>query len=210
MTATPILLAPSTLASESLSPRFRVEPPLLFSAGAEIYAQGERAKGLYRVEFGAVRLYRLLVDGRRQISSFYLPGEIFGFEVDDTHHFFAEAVCATGLRPLPRAPAAELDAEIMGSALRCLVRSQQHLLVVGRQSAIERVAAFLVDMAERQGDLDQVDLPMSRADIGDYLGLTIETVSRIISKLRSQGIVRLQSLRTLHILKPRALKTMAS
>lgn len=210
MTAAPIVLNAPHPANTPVAGRLRVDPPHLFAAGQEIYAQGDRASRLYRVEFGAVRLYRLLADGRRQISSFYLPGEIFGFETGDVHHFFADAVCATGLRALPRAGAAERDPAIMASAVHCLVRTQEHLLVVGRQNAVERVAAFLLDMAERQGGLERFDLPMSRAEIGDYLGLTIETVSRIVSKLRSQGVIRLLSLRCLQILKPDTLKAMAS
>jgi CRP/FNR family transcriptional regulator, nitrogen fixation regulation protein len=210
MTAAPIVL-PSRLApAASPGHRFRVEPPLLFASGNEIYAQGERVACLYRVAFGAVRLYRLLSDGRRQIFAFHLPGEIFGFEPGDEHHFFADAICATGLHVLPRPAVPGSDATIATAALHCLVRTQEHLLVVGRQNAVERVAVFLLDMAERQGGLEQFDLPMSRSDIGDYLGLTIETVSRIISRLRSQGVIKLVSMRSLSILKPGALKAMSS
>jgi CRP/FNR family nitrogen fixation transcriptional regulator len=86
-------------------------------------------------------------------------------------------------------------------ALKGLIRAQEHLLVLGRQNAIERVAAFLVDMAERQGGLRQVELPMSRMDIGDYLGLTIETVSRVFTRLKDKGVIRLLGLRSLEILK---------
>src|SRR5690606_39756920 len=74
--------------------------PSFYPAGTEIYAQGEVCNGLFTVEFGAVRIYRLLSDGRRQISAFHLAGETFGFEADSTHHFFAEAICATGIRVL--------------------------------------------------------------------------------------------------------------
>lgn len=210
MTAAAIVRPPHPDSATFAGHRFRTDTPLLFAAGDEIYAQGERAGCLYRVEFGAVRLYRLLLDGRRQITAFHLPGEIFGFEADAEHHFFADAVCATGLRALPRPGVPGSDAIIAAAALHCLVRTQEHLLVVGRQNAAERVAAFLLDMAERQGGLEEFDLPMSRADIGDYLGLTIETVSRIISRLRSQGVIRLQSLRSLRILKLGALKAMSS
>ena len=206
-TAAPIfLLSPGRNSGILSAPR----PPLLFASGEEIYAQGNRAKGLFSVEFGAVRIYRLLADGRRQISSFYLPGEVFGFESDGVHHFFADAICASGLRTLPRAGDRDATAEMMNAALCCLVRTQEHLLVVGRQNAIERVAAFLLDMASRQGDLEQVDLPMSRADIGDYLGLTIETVSRAFSKLRVDGIIRMESLRTLVILRRARLESLAA
>lgn len=205
----PIFLIAPGHDSAKAGPLAASQPPLLFASGQEIYAQGEKADRLYRVEFGAVRIYRLLTDGRRQISSFHLPGEVFGFESDGVHHFFADAIGATGLRALPRVNAGALASEIMESALRCLVRTQEHLLVVGRQNAVERIAAFLLDMAERQGGLEQFDLPMSRSDIGDYLGLTIETVSRVISKLRAEGVIRLVSLRTLKLLKPATLRALA-
>ena len=174
MTAAAIAHPPHADSATLAGHRFRADTPLLFAAGNEIYAQGERAGCLYRVEFGAVRLYRLLSDGRRQITAFHLPGEIFGFEAGAEHHFFADAVCATGLRALPRPGVPGSDAIIAAAALHCLVRTQEHLLVVGRQNAAERVAAFLLDMAERQGGLEEFDLPMSRADIGDYLALCHE------------------------------------
>ena len=181
-------------------------PPTLFTAGAEIYAQGEKCNCLYKVEFGAVRVYRLLADGRRQISAFHLAGETFGFEADDIHHFFAEAIVATGIRML-RTPSGTggLAADILPMALKDLVRAQEHLLVLGRQNALERVAAFLADMAERQCGLRQVELPMSRNDIADYLGLTIETVSRVFTRLKQEGVIRLPSLRSVEIVKRQAL-----
>lgn len=172
-----------------------------FPAGTEIYAQGEKAGPLYQVEFGAVRVYRLLADGRRQISAFHMAGETFGFEADATHHFFAEAINATGIRVVRIAAAADMSRQLLPLALKGLIRAQEHLLVLGRQNAIERVAAFLVDMTERQGGLRQVDLPMSRLDIGDYLGLTIETVSRVFTRLKDKGVIRLLGLRSIEILK---------
>jgi CRP/FNR family nitrogen fixation transcriptional regulator len=185
-------------------------PPGLFPAGAEIYAQGEKCGGLYRVEFGAVRVYRLLADGRRQISAFHLAGEMFGFEADDIHHFFAEAICATGVRALRPSPGNDLSSELLPMALKGLVRAQEHLLVLGRQNAIERIAAFLMDMTERQGGLRNVELPMSRTDIGDYLGLTVETVSRVFSRLKQSGVIRLPSLRSVEIVKRQALHALAA
>ncbi len=182
-------------------------PPTFFPAGSEIYAQGETKGGLYQVEFGAVRIYRLLADGRRQISAFHLAGEIFGLEDGATHHFFAEAICATGIRVMRTTSLdGDLTGELLPVALRSLVRAQEHLLVLGRQNAIERVAAFLMDICGRQGDLRQIELPMSRADIGDYLGLSIETVSRVFSRLRQKGVIRLPSLRSVEIVKPQALE----
>jgi len=177
------------------------QPVSFFPAGTEIYAQGEKAGPLYQVEFGAVRVYRLLADGRRQISAFHMAGETFGFEAEATHHFFAEAINATGIRVVRIAAAADMSRQLLPLALKGLIRAQEHLLVLGRQNAIERVAAFLVDMTERQGGLRQVDLPMSRLDIGDYLGLTIETVSRVFTRLKDKGVIRLLGLRSIEILK---------
>jgi CRP/FNR family nitrogen fixation transcriptional regulator len=181
-----------------------------YHANAEIYGQGEQAKALYQVEFGAVRIYRLLADGRRQISAFHVAGEVFGFEADGYHHFFAEAICGSAIRIYRQPVDADVAREILPVALQALVRAQEHLLVVGRQSACERVAAFLLDMMERQGDLPAIELPMSRTDIGDYLGLTIETVSRTFSKFRDKGLIRLSGARTVDILKPEALDAMCS
>ncbi|RWQ38361.1 MAG: cyclic nucleotide-binding domain-containing protein [Mesorhizobium sp.] len=186
-----------------------LQPLSFFSAGAEIYAQGEKAEAFYQVEFGAVRIYRLLADGRRQISAFHLAGETFGFEAGTTHHFFAEAVNATGIRVFRLAAGADMSGQLLPLALKGLTRAQEHLLVLGRQNATERVAAFLVDMAERQGDLRQVELPMSRMDIGDYLGLTIETVSRVFTKLKERGVIRLINLRCVEIVKQDALHLMS-
>lgn len=206
----PIMLPTASPAFQSvLFPAAPVQPVSFFPAGTEIYGQGEQARHLYRVEFGAVRVHRLLADGRRQISAFHLPGEVFGFEADGTHHFFAEAICATGVRTARTSTETAFSHQLLPLALGSLVRAQEHLLVLGRQNASERVAAFLLDMAERQGGLMQVELPMSRADIGDYLGLTIETISRALSKMKAKGIIRLPSLRTVEIRNARALHALS-
>ncbi|MBE0694940.1 MAG: helix-turn-helix domain-containing protein [Aquamicrobium sp.] len=187
------------------------QAPVFFPAGKEIYAQGEKSGNLYKVEFGAVRVYRLLADGRRQISAFHLADEVFGFETDSTHHFFAEAICGTGIRVLRLSSFRDERAgELLPMALEGLIRTQEHLLVLGRQNAVERVAAFIADMSERQGGLPQVELPMSRADIADYLGLTIETVSRIFTRLKHKDVIRLPNLRSVEIVKWQVLQELAS
>lgn len=106
------------------------------------------------------------------------------------------------------ATSASSRATLLPLALRGLVRAQEHLLVLGRQNAPERVAAFLLDMFERQCGLERFELPMSRTDIADYLGLSLETVSRVFTRLRGQGIMRLVSLRTVEIVKMQALSVM--
>jgi CRP/FNR family nitrogen fixation transcriptional regulator len=95
-------------------------------------------------------------------------------------------------------------------ALQSLVRAQEHLLVLGRQNSVERVAAFLLEMSQRQGGLPQVELPMSRTDIADYLSLTIETVSRVLSRLKQKGVIRLPTLRSVEIVKWQILQDMAT
>jgi CRP/FNR family nitrogen fixation transcriptional regulator len=100
----------------------------------------------------------------------------------------------------------ECSPEMVDTALRGMARAQEHLLVVGRQCAAEKLAVFLVDLAERQGDSGQIDLPMTRYDIGDYLGMTIETVSRNLSRLRADGVIRLLSNRCVEVLKPQQLR----
>lgn len=197
------------LGVDGLFDRCASQPATLYAAGSEIYAQGEKAGDLYLIEFGAVRVYRLLADGRRQISSFHLAGEVFGFEAGGTHHFFAEAIGATGIRVIRAGQGAARSHELLPLVLQGLVKAQEHLLVLGRQHAAERVAAFLLDMAARQGDLEEFDLPMSRGDVADYLGLTIETVSRVFSRMKDKGIVRLPSLRRVRILKWDTLRTMS-
>lgn len=188
----------------------RCGPMATFSAGAEIYAEGDRSGALYQVAFGVVRIYRLLADGRRQICAFHMPGEIFGFEGGAQRHFFADAVNIVGLRLLRPGSESELSHELLKLALQSLTRAHDHLLTVGRNDAAGRVAGFLLEMAERQGsrDADVISLPMSRTDIADYLGLTIETVSRVLTKLREARIIRLTSARELDVLRWDALEDM--
>lgn len=181
----------------------------MFQPNEEIYGQGERTTGLYQVAFGAVRLYRLLADGRRQICAFYVSDEVFGFEPDSHHHFFAEAICGSAVRVF-RNCEGDIARSILPTALQALAKAQEHLLVIGRQSASERVAAFLVEMMERQGGLPNIELAMPRGDIADYLGLTIETVSRTFSKFRARQYIRLSSARVVLILKPDALRALSA
>lgn len=181
------------------------------NANATIYSEGDRENGLYTVEFGTVRLCRLLADGRRQIGSFHFAGEVFGLEPAASRSFSAEAVEASGIRRLQDGQVAALSSDrLLAVALQNLGRAQEHLLVVGRQNAAERVASFLSDVRHRQGDTDELVLSMPRADIADYLGLTIETISRIFSRLREQGVIRLSGARKVRILNPRTLDAMCA
>jgi CRP/FNR family nitrogen fixation transcriptional regulator len=163
----------------------------LYDAGAMIYGQGDPTGHLYLVEFGTVRLCRVSADGRRQISAFYFAGEIFGLECDDQRHFYAESVDRSGIRALRPAEGDKFNASMLKVALQGLTRAQEHLMVLGRQNGTEKVAAFLLDLADRQGSTHRVDLSMQRCDIADYLGLSFETVSRILTKLKCAGTIRI-------------------
>lgn len=178
----------------------------LFAENATIYAQGAPAGPLYLVEFGAVRICRLTADGRRQISAFHFAGEVFGFESDTEHHFCAESIDGAGIRVLRPAGPDGLSDSLLPLALRNLTRAQEHLLVLGRQNACEKMAAFLLDLADRQETDRFVDLPMQRNDIADYLGLTFETVSRVLRKLKDMDIIRLPSTRQVEVLDIAALE----
>jgi len=180
----------------------------LYAADAPIYSQGDEAGPLYLVEFGAVRICRLTADGRRQITAFHTAGDIFGFEAGNEHDSYAESVDGVGIRVLRSATGSEATGSILSLALKSLARTQHHLMVLGRRTANEKMAALLVDLSERQGDDRQVKLPMQRNDIADYLGITFETVSRILRAFKDQGIIRLKSISEIEILDPVALEDM--
>lgn len=199
--------APNGLLARSFS---RPRPVTLHPAETEIFAQGDKSGTLYRIEFGAVRIYRLMSDGRRQVVAFHIAGETFGFEGSKAHSFFAECIVSSGLTTVDVDGDGRYSTDLMELALNEMVRAQEHLLVVGKQCALERLAVFLLDLAERQGDLHRIDIPMTRTDIGDYLGMTIETVSRNLSKLKAEGVVRLSSPRSIEILKPERLYRLAN
>lgn len=180
-----------------------------YPEGAVIYAQGDRAGALYRVEFGVVRICRLTADGRRQINAFLFQGEFFGFEAGAEHEFYAESVNGAGVRML-RTTGDLGAAGLLAVALQRLARAQQHQVVLGRRSATEKMAAFILEMSEGQDESNAVVLPMQRNDIADYLGLTFETVSRALRVLREGGIIRVPSVHQIEVLDRVALEEMAA
>jgi CRP-like cAMP-binding protein len=172
-----------------------------YGRDAEIYGENEPAEYLYKVVGGAVRTYKVLVDGRRQICAFHLPGDFFGLEIDSTHALSAEAITNSKILMIKRTALMALAERDRDVALRLWIMTgdelrhvQAHVLLLIK-TAKERVAAFLLEMAERVTAADEVELPMSRQDIADYLGLTIETVSRTLTDLESQSAISLPSSR---------------
>jgi CRP/FNR family nitrogen fixation transcriptional regulator len=176
-----------------------------FDRNEEIFAEEEEADFVYKVVSGAVRDVRILSDGRRQIGAFHLVGDVFGLECGETHLYSAEAVVDSEIA-LVRRSALDKAAEQDGAAARKLweltsrdlLRLQDHMLLLGRKNALERVASFLIRMSTRGAAGEVVDLPMSRSDIADYLGLTIETVSRTFTQLERDRAISMPSSR--HIL----------
>lgn len=167
-----------------------------YGAGEELFGEGEPADYAYQVVRGAVRSYKLLSDGRRQIGAFYLPGDIFGLDLVGGHSSTAEALILTKVRTVRRrsleaAAAADPDVacELWRMTAGNLRHAEEHMLRLGRKTALERVAAFLLEMDQRLSNAGMSSLPMGRHDIGDYLGLTLETVSRSLARLQKEGIV---------------------
>src|SRR5712672_2356569 len=167
-----------------------------YKKGAEIYGEKEPADYVYQVKAGAVRSYKLLSDGRRQIGAFHLASDIFGLEDGSEHRFTAEAIVNTTDRLIKRRSlemVAESDAMVSRNLLSMttsnLQHAEDHMLLLGRKTSLERVAAFLIEMDRRLTAAGVMPLPMSRRDIADYLGLTLETVSRALSRLHGLDII---------------------
>ena len=179
-----------------------------FAAGAVLFRQGEAVRLVYRVLSGAVISYRLLSDGRRQVTGFHLPGDFLGLEAGVEHTTTAEALSRVDALAMERTELAGRAVTDVGLAralwqvtVRAFRRSEDHALILARQGATERVAAFLLDFAERMGRPEIIDLPMTRQDIADHVGLTIHTVSRTLSQLQAQGLVEARSSRHVRLLQ---------
>jgi CRP-like cAMP-binding protein len=172
-----------------------------FARNSEIYGENEPADYLYKVVSGTVRTYKVLVDGRRQIGGFHLPGDLFGFETGDEHTFSAEAITDCKIIVIRRSTVVALAArdndiarQMWALTARELQRVQDHIMVLIK-SAQERVAGFLLEMAGRAAGGGAIELSMSRQDIADYLGLTIETVSRTLTQLEKAAAIELPTSR---------------
>jgi CRP-like cAMP-binding protein len=183
-----------------------------FGPNAEIFGEGEPAEYVYKVVKGAVRTCKILTDGRRQIGGFYLPGDIFGLEIGKEHQFSAEAINGVTVLVVRRSAIVSLaerdcDAarELWSFTGRELRHVQEHILLLVK-SAQQRVASFLLEMSKRLAATDAIELPMSRQDIADYLGLTIETVSRTMTQLVSEQAIGLPTSRRIVLRNAGALR----
>ena len=181
----------------------------------EIYGEDEPAEYVYQVISGAVRTYKLLSDGRRQIGAFHLPGDVFGLESGTIHRLAAEAIIDTTVRLVKRRSlehAAGVDVQVARKLWAMtagdLKHAEDHMLLLGRKTAMERVATFLLEMDRRLAVAGLMALPMCRRDIGDYLGLTLETVSRALSQLHTQGVLGFSGARQIVLRNRQRLRNM--
>lgn len=178
--------------------------------GRMVFLEGDEYRYLFNVVRGVIRMSKGLPDGRRQITGFMFPGDFLGLSVGGRYSYTAETIgpsklCRFDRRRLmaiaDRHP--KLERKLLRLASNELVQAQEHFLILGQKSAIERVTTALLKLAERLGqNVDEgctVTLPMTREDMADYLGLSFETISRVISALRKSGVIQLSSAREVHI-----------
>jgi CRP/FNR family transcriptional regulator len=206
----------AALKPDELERMHRIVKDVRFAEGQMIFSEGDPAESLFNVLSGAVRLVKLLPDGRRQITGFLLPGAFLGIALNSTYAYSAEAIVDTKLCRFGRREAEgllkdmpSLEHRLLGEAANELVAAQDQMLLLGRKTAKERLASFLVGLsrnAKRHGFVDNpVPLPMSRTDIADFLGLTTETVSRTFTRLRQANVVALEGNAMVRLLNRQAL-----
>lgn len=185
-----------------------------------LFLEGNDAEFLYGVMEGVLCNYRILSDGRRQVMSFPYPGDLIGLGHSAAYHFACEAVCGARVRSIRKSALlhdaegrAEIEHRLLEFANVELASMQEHHLLLGRKTALEKVASFLLMLTRKSvGDHTQGShfrIPMTRKDIADFLGLTIETVSRNMSKLRVKGVIDLPQATTIAVLDIQLLKTLA-
>lgn len=194
---------------------------LKLAPGQTLFHEGDPATRVFTLTTGTLKLYKLLADGRRQVTGFLHPGDFLGISIDDEHAFSAEAVEQSQLCWFPRArfddfveDDAAMERELYRMAAHELAAAQQQFVLLGRKTASERIATFLLLFDERAAlsarrAAGLVRLPMSRSDIADYLGLTKETVSRVISALKRDRVIRLEALDLVQILDRDRLEQLA-
>ena len=175
-----------------------------------LFCEGDDAEFLYEVVEGVMCNYRILMDGRRQIISFAYPGDVIGLGQTETYRYSCEAVCGSKVRSISKGALmrdalghADLGHRLFEIATSELASMQEHQLLLGRKSAVEKLASFLLVLARKACREDDKEasfkVPMTRTDIADYLGLTIETVSRSMTKLKLSGVIDLPQTTTVRV-----------
>ena len=194
----------SVLAPDELNQLVAITRDVNFSQGQTIIDEGEQADFLFNLTQGAIRLYKLMADGRRQITGFLFEGDFLGIALNEQYAYSAEAIGEVTLCRFPRQKFEvmldefpHLEKRLLGVASNELAQAQDQMLLLGRKTAREKVVSFLSALSrravDRESDASPVYLPMSRADIADYLGLTTETVSRTFTNLKRDGYIQLKA-----------------
>lgn len=190
------------LDSQELAQISAIMTSVELEAGAPLFDEGEAAGNVYNVTSGTIKVYKLLPDGRRQVTGFLFAGDFLGLAKQETYAFSAEAVTPCLLCRFPRNRLEDLmqrlpkiEQRLLSIASNELASAQEQMLLLGRKTAREKIASFLLMLAKRAKQRGQTEnpvaVPMSRTDIGDYLGLTTETVSRTFTQLKQEGIIQL-------------------
>lgn len=195
--------------SPALVAKAEAGPVTFYPTDSMIFAQGDRAGTVYMVEFGTVRVCRVTSDGRRQINSFHFAGDVFGFEAGEERQCYAESVDGAGIRVVHTDASGVPPQRLLQLALTGFANAQHHLLRLGRLNAVEKLASFLLDLLDRQESDNVVALQMQRCDIADYLGLTFETVSRVLRSLKDGGIIKVPSIDRVEIVDAAALAALS-
>jgi CRP/FNR family nitrogen fixation transcriptional regulator len=187
-----------------------------FDQDRAIYSEDDEAVSFFKVISGVVRTCRFLRDGRKLIDAFYAEGEMFGIEVGNLHKLTAEAASDCKLMSFRRGGLdtelhhdATLSSELFSYAMSCLNRAQEHALLLGRKCAVERLAVFLLSYSRRANPSVTIELEMTRQDIADFLGLTIETVSRSFTLLQKIKAIELTGPRCVRITDRQALLSLS-
>jgi CRP/FNR family transcriptional regulator, nitrogen fixation regulation protein len=194
----------------------RIGTRLNFARNQEIYVEGDSTDCWYKVISGTVRISKVLADGRRYIAEFCFSGDCFGLNSTGERSFSAEAVSDALVMRLPRNTSEQMIEQDIALArmmretmLRDLANAHGRMLLLGRMTAAERVATFLIEMFDRYDRTKKIDLPMSRNDIADYLGLTIETVCRVLSAFKRDGIIAIPNAHSIELKDRNALEMAA-
>lgn len=188
---------------------------------SSVFDEGEPAHNVYNVTAGALKVYKLLPDGRRQITGFLFPGDFLGLTHNDVYAYSAETLIPTALCRFPRGKLEalldeipHLEQRLLSMASHELAAAQDQMVLLGRKSARERVVSFLLMLSNaavrREAPANPVSVPMTRTDIADYLGLTIETVSRTLTQLKKQGLIELMDEKLIRLAQPGELAEIAS
>jgi CRP-like cAMP-binding protein len=197
----------------ALAPLHNAGTHVTVKRGAEIVAEGGPADYCYKLVSGSVRLVKLVADGRRQVCEFLVAGDFIGLTADADHYFTAEATADSVLMRFPRRQVEGLISTTPALAQYVhkltttgLQRAYERMVLICHKSAQERIAWFLLEMGKRSAGTDSFQLPMTRADIADYLGLVIETVSRVLTQFKVSGVITIRNINRITLLDRTALE----